>query len=130
MKLLSELKRFFIEIFCSKRDFEKERKDKECIYFLMNVIESDLFYLFKTPLLDNICLKLLLICKERNNFTEIRQNLSKQIKLFESRLNGNKQAKLILERYSNLIGEDFVQFKWMILTSHQFFMMVSSYEQH
>ena len=34
MKLLSELKRFFIEIFCSKRDFEKERKEQfsEVIY--------------------------------------------------------------------------------------------------
>ena len=99
MKLLSELKRFFIEIFCSKRDFEKEKKDKERVYILMEVIERDMLYLFKIPTLDNICIKLLLICKEQNNFTEIKQNLLKQIKLFESRLSGNKQAELLLGRY-------------------------------
>ena len=128
MKLLSELKRFFIEIFCSKRDFEKEKKDKECIYFLMNVIESDMLYLFKIPTLDNICIKLLLICKEQNNFTEIKQNLLKQIKLFESRLSGNKQAELLLGRYLPLIENEFNQSKWFYLTSYQFFMMVKSYE--
>jgi len=128
MKLLSELKRFFIEIFFSKRDFEKEKKDKECVYILMEVIERDMLYLFKIPTLDNICIKLLLICKEQNNFTEIKQNLLKQIKLFESRLSGNKQADLLFGRYLPLIENEFNQSKWFYLTSYQFFMMVKSYE--
>ena len=112
----------------SKHDFVKERKDKEQIYFLIDVIESDMVFLLNIPILDHICITLISICKEQNNFTEIKQNLSKQIKLFKCRLKGDKQAELLLERYSNLIEDDFIQFRWLILTSYQFYMMVKCYE--
>ena len=112
----------------SKRDFVKERKDKEQIDFLIDVIESDMVFLLNIPILDYISIKLISLCKEQNNFTEIKKNLSKQIKLFESRLNGNKQAELLLERYSNLIEDDFIQFRWLNLKSYQFYMMVKCHE--